>query len=1399
VASATDILPNAPTHSKSQEISAAIQPCPDDMPLLLKIILAKEEESDDDVDVDDFAPDDSPTKNPTITASTANDEGKHHSSQQLRLRHLPLTAAIATLSTYDLLNQLGQLDEFRRRCDNLYQRVRALFFLYAAHRFHLPERRKAVESGLEDGVVFIAEEELGGCVGVGKEEGGETTVVCPKGYAALLDRRFHEAIDHFFEFNARPTSKAIAILPSDKRHATCTANSAATEYSADENDKENDYHSFHPSNSTKNLLPGRTSLISNLSYSRSPSSATEVTAATTADSMNSSYYRYSHSTRTYSNLSNFSTSSNSGYFLEGENISHSFHGFDYIIATRENSEIENDNTNAIDTQQAKPTTTTITAPILTTNPQPKPLLLPSDATSSALAKAYRSLAFQTLADQVKSSVRSHPGNEWMFRVTRCSGGADAENVGVPSSAGNENDVDGTEQGICHPLKWREDLLEGVVGGFLKEQARGAGPILVEKTPVRMDVSHSCWSDIFFLGMDFPEGARVINCSVDLAVQRKVTSHDGTHAFEAIEPTPPIECKLQLTTTNPGTIKLTSTDLKASVTLTHVSQAFNFAADYLGLLKAGLVASGIVPLGLEKRCEAEGDIPLNQLLSGMMPRTADVDENARGECRYGLELTTNVKNIPKGSRLAVSTNLLGSIIAIGMRATNQTDSLVGPLLEAERRLVAARAILGEWLGGSGGGWQDSGGVWPGLKLIHGVKAKPGDPEYGISRGRLLPDHVLLDKEQAPPSLLEALEKSLVLVHGGMAQNVGSILDMTTEKYLLREYEEWCARHRAMGIFDEILAAFRKSDVKTTAKLVTENFFGPIRTVIPWATNLYTETLIERTQMRFGDKLWGFWMLGGASGGGMGFIFDPDAKQEALSVMGDIMLQTKREMEHSLPFAMDPVVFDYRVNDKGTVAELLKNGFSNGKENETTLFTGEGEATTTQTQTLDELLKEQGFDMKAQEQIRSDLRNGVIGLAKNRLSLDSELTDVTLDDVIIAEGKSIPAEARERGLAELSAGTVGVVTLAAGIGSRWTQGAGVVKAIHPYCCLGGKHRTFLEVHLAKNRRVSKESGISIPHVYTTSWMTDEPIRTFVKSLDISENELIYISKGRSIGLRMIPMVRDLKFLWEEQSQQKLDEQAQKVRENLHAALMGWAKSNGEGSDYRDNVPKQCLCPVGHWYEVPNLLLNGTLAKMLRDRPQLKTLMVHNIDTIGADVDAGILGMFLNSSSTLAYEVVPRRIEDMGGGLCRVNGKPRLVEGLALPREEDELKSSYYNSLTTWVDIDKLLLKFGLNRGDILEQSDKIPEAINNFSRRLPTYVTIKEVKKRWGGGQEDVYPVAQFEKLWGDMGAVDDINCSYFVVSRDRGQQLKDPAQLDGWSRDGSAAHLDSICLWKDNLD
>src|ERR1700722_15357972 len=141
-----------------------------------------------------------------------------------------------------------------------------------------------------------------------------------------------------------------------------------------------------------------------------------------------------------------------------------------------------------------------------------------------------------------------------------------------------------------------------------------------------------------------------------------------------------------------------------------------------------------------------------------------------------------------------------------------------------------------------------------------------------------------------------------------------------------------------------------------------------------------------------------------------------------------------------------------------------------------------------------------------------------------------------------------------------------------------------------------------------------------------------------------------------------------------------------------------------------------------------------------------------------------------------------------------RPRLVEGAALPREEDEFGLSYYNTLTTWVDVDRLLTVFGLTREQLTDEK-RVPSAIRRMARRVPTYIILKEVKKRWGHGQEDVYPVCQFEKLWGDMTALPEVESGFVVVPRLRGQQLKDPAQLDGWLRDGSAAYVEQLCVWE----
>jgi hypothetical protein len=188
-----------------------------------------------------------------------------------------------------------------------------------------------------------------------------------------------------------------------------------------------------------------------------------------------------------------------------------------------------------------------------------------------------------------------------------------------------------------------------------------------------------------------------------------------------------------------------------------------------------------------------------------------------------------------------------------------------------------------------------------------------------------------------------------------------------------------------------------------------------------------------------------------------------------------------------------------------------------------------------------------------------------------------------------------------------------------------------------------------------------------------------------------------------------------------------------------------------------------------------------------------MMHNIDTVGADLDPALLGLHVDRGVAMTMEVIPRHLDDRGGGLARVDGRVRLVEGLALPNEEIESRLSFYNSATAWIDLDRLLQVFGLNRQD-LEDEQKVMAAVRSVAARMPTYITLKDVKKRWGKGQEDIYPVAQFEKLWGDMTALPELNCHFAVVPRVRGQQLKDPSQFDGWLREGSAGYVEKLCDW-----
>ena len=131
----------------------------------------------------------------------------------------------------------------------------------------------------------------------------------------------------------------------------------------------------------------------------------------------------------------------------------------------------------------------------------------------------------------------------------------------------------------------------------------------------------------------------------------------------------------------------------------------------------------------------------------------------------------------------------------------------------------------------------------------------------------------------------------------------------------------AASRPSAFWTKWWATWSTATSAPSAACTQRNFDGPIQTIIPWAGNLYTETLIAARAPSSASDFWGFWMLGGMSGGGMGFLFSPRRKPEAQERLQAIMSETKRAMEHSVPFAMEPVVYDFAINERGTQAALL----------------------------------------------------------------------------------------------------------------------------------------------------------------------------------------------------------------------------------------------------------------------------------------------------------------------------------------------------------------------------------------------------------------------------------------------------------------------------------------------
>ncbi len=286
-------------------------------------------------------------------------------------------------------------------------------------------------------------------------------------------------------------------------------------------------------------------------------------------------------------------------------------------------------------------------------------------------------------------------------------------------------------------------------------------------------------------------------------------------------------------------------------------------------------------------------------------------------------------------------------------------------------------------------------------------------------------------------------------------------------------------------------------------------------------------------------------------------------------------------------------------------------------------------------------------------------------------------------------------RDAGLQWITAGRVAVLLLNGGMATRF---GGRVKGTVDV--LPG--RSFLALQAARLRALSARTGATIPWVLMNS----------VATAAVTDEHLIQQSY---FGL---PTEDVFQF-------------EQSVLPRIHP----------DGRFHRDASGRLSWYGPGHGDVLVGLLRSG-VADRLRARG-VQTLLVANVDNLGASVDPSLLGRFLASGRDLMVEVAPKSPGDVGGAPARVDGRPVLVEGFAFPSSFDQGQIRVFNTNTLWIRLEAL--------------TEEPP---------LRWYAVTKE-----DAGQ----PVVQFERLVGQW--------SWFVpslfvgVSRDRFLPVKAPEDLE----------------------
>jgi len=293
---------------------------------------------------------------------------------------------------------------------------------------------------------------------------------------------------------------------------------------------------------------------------------------------------------------------------------------------------------------------------------------------------------------------------------------------------------------------------------------------------------------------------------------------------------------------------------------------------------------------------------------------------------------------------------------------------------------------------------------------------------------------------------------------------------------------------------------------------------------------------------------------------------------------------------------------------------------------------------------------------------------------------------------AENTQDREEAAAEGREAIAEGSVGVLVLNGGMATRF---AGVVKGVDVHV-LG---KSFLYWKLAQARA----QGPAVPVFVMNSPFTDEVTRRHLDETGLS---------GPSVRLFV-----------------------QSV----------YPRERPDGTPFVDPEGKPSMAGRGHGDMLESFQKSGMLDEF--ERMGCRTLMVSNVDNLGAMLDPVMVGMHLARKKPVTVEVARRKPSHKGGIIASVRGRVQVFEGFRWPDGFDLEGYDFFNTNTFYLDRQVLVS----------------PPA-------LALHTVVKEV-----GGQS----VIQREKI---LGEVTEFLDAGFLVVPDEGEgsrfiPVKTPQELE----------------------